>query len=1786
MYKKLIIFTLLIILLNKNFAQNSSCITDELHQQRLKNDPDYFIKTQATKKIFNQLMNISRLQNKTRIKAYSNDTPQVAVIPIVIHVAHLGEEIGTGTNISNETIYNTIDEVNKIFRNKYKNSTDMLIQFQIAGIDTNGNKTIGINRINTIEKFPNKLPLYGVKFKEDVNCANAFGPLTVEDIASIYWPKNKYYNIYIVKKNSCAVWAGFSFYPTNSLNEFYDFTFVNYSDFNSKILSHELGHSLNLFHTFEGDEDGSVCPTNNNCDIDGDGCCDTPPHKRNDCDSSNCTFINLKNSTNNFMSYCYNKLSLFTYDQKLRSTNSIKLLSRQSLITNKKRLTVTLSVIGDIGGTISRDTFEVDSNSNTPIFFKADQFYKNDSFFINNIYTPISDTQTIYFLDTIKSNLNIKIKFKFLYRKSIFKPGEIASVVGGNFKKLQFVCIAESDTFEINNFTQKNANGIDTTYQFIVPNNVKNGVYFINFYNYSNQILDSFRLIRFFVIPNYIDSVGVVAWGNNSFGQTKVPIGLKNIIQISSGGFHSLALQANGKLVAWGDNSFGQLNLPAVLNNVVQVSTGRFHSLALNADGVVFTTFSDYYALPNLINYQKDIVQMDANSTITTLLKSNGEVIKVGYEDKDTFPKNAKINNIIQVAAGSFHALGLKKDLTTITWGDGGVSDNIQNNIKKINCGRYFNIGLRLDSSIVTWGNTYSIDSKGDSLSNNKFLKFIKIAGGHVGSAYTLKNVLGYVNGTYQDGGTNFLALTKEGKILGSGYNDNGELNIPNKLIKVIDISAGAYHSIAIHKLYINTESNFGGQISPTINLKNGDTYRITYNPNPYYFVDSVFVNDTLVKDSLNGYTFKNIYQYQTIRVKFGKYSKPDKPILNTKIVGSKKIILNYQTPKNKGSEFIKKYIVKILGNNIVDSTINNQIILNGLLDNVSYSLTLQAINSIDSISDTVYIPNITPLSLAEIISTNKVIYKEKDTFFILGNNLKKIDFISLPKRHTYTVTDFLQKKAINYDTLYSFIVPNNFKNDVYYIDGYNYQNLISDSFILVRFFIVPKNIDSLGVYAWGENEYGQTNIPDSVSKIIDVAAGYDHSIVLKSDGNLIAWGRNDYGQSDLPINLKNVVQVSTRTMHNLALKDDGTINVWGDDYYKNISDIPNNLKNVVQVSAGFYHSAVLLQNGSVIGWGNVGNGIRIKPDYSNFKRVLKIATGLFNLSALQKTVTNIAIKSVDINTPNIYLNNKVYDIKDSIFNICVVYGQPFILQKKGELLYQNYKYLNNMDIITDTIIKDSLIEITSNNKIVYVKVGNFSEQRSPLHILGLRNKGDLFAWGETSTNIDGSRKIFNFTIPKYIQNVTNIASGGDHAIVVHKLYIKTNVDSNGFITPTTFVKWGDNLRITYKGIKGYYTDSVLINDILVKDSLIGFTFRNISQFKNIHVKFKQVNKPSKPQNVIGIGGKNKVSIYYTSPVDNGGAPITKYIIQVLNTNFKDSQLNYPISINNLQNNQPYTISLKAVNAAELESDTVLIQVTPINQFLINTNVMNGYISPSKIIDTTKNYRITYSPLANYIYLDSIYINDVYNNIVTRDSINSYTFDSVKSNQTIKVIFKLQTTCPTNKTPIITRVNNNLTTDLPSLSQAPINYHKQVWYESGNQLTATLNNMFSPINIGIYTVKGFDTANNCATNLSKKYYYSKTCITPTGRLGNGANIQANIVGNANLIIIKWCTDLIKENITIQVLDISGAQVYEQEVPYNLGTMILNKSKITSKNYYIQVLDSKGEIMQISDLIKN
>jgi hypothetical protein len=72
----------------------------------------------------------------------------------------------------------------------------------------------------------------------------------------------------------------------------------------------------------------------------------------------------------------------------------------------------------------------------------------------------------------------------------------------------------------------------------------------------------------------------VSALGSSSFRVADVPAGLDDVVAVAAGGYHSLALRADGTVVGWPAHD-GRLVPPAGLDGVLAIAAGSFFSLAL-----------------------------------------------------------------------------------------------------------------------------------------------------------------------------------------------------------------------------------------------------------------------------------------------------------------------------------------------------------------------------------------------------------------------------------------------------------------------------------------------------------------------------------------------------------------------------------------------------------------------------------------------------------------------------------------------------------------------------------------------------------------------------------------------------------------------------------------------------------------------------------------------------------------------------------------------------------------------------------------------------------------------------------------------------------------------------------------------------------------------------------------------------------------------------------------------------------------------------------------------------
>ncbi len=130
-------------------------------------------------------------------------------------------------------------------------------------------------------------------------------------------------------------------------------------------------------------------------------------------------------------------------------------------------------------------------------------------------------------------------------------------------------------------------------------------------------------------------------------------------------------------------------------------------------------------------------------------------------------------------------------------------------------------------------------------------------------------------------------------------------------------------------------------------------------------------------------------------------------------------------------------------------------------------------------------------------------------------------------------------------------------------------------------------------IIAWGDNSYGQLNVPALPAGIpcVGVSAGYRHALGLLGDGTIIAWGHNFHGEINVPQLPSGVTwtQAVAGISFSAGLRSDGIVQAWGDNYYgqTNVPTLPAGLF-VVEIATGGSNVVARLSDGSVILWGFV----------------------------------------------------------------------------------------------------------------------------------------------------------------------------------------------------------------------------------------------------------------------------------------------------------------------------------------------------------------------------------------------------------------------------------------------------------------------------------------------------------------------------------------------------------------------------------------------------------------------
>jgi alpha-tubulin suppressor-like RCC1 family protein len=709
----------------------------------------------------------------------------------------------------------------------------------------------------------------------------------------------------------------------------------------------------------------------------------------------------------------------------------------------------------------------------------------------------------------------------------------------------------------------------------------------------------------------------VWTWGTNTHGQlgNKTPLNysqsrpvrvinsddtgfLSEIVAISSGAYHTLALHKNGTILAWGSNESGQLGLgsdaihhqnPMPINeltDITHISAGEYHSLARKSNGTVWAWGSNESGqlgyLTNNNSYSTSPHQVLASDGVNNLM------------------------NVVGVSAGASHSLALKND-----------------------------------STIMAWGNNQSGQLGDGSETSTIYPTVVK----HTNGSDLLENVVAISAGDLHS-----LARLKNGQVMAWGGNNEGQLgNNGKKAILpafVVDDNSENILQLGEQVFFVHaTEDQVSNSVSFVLRDTNGQEITLS----------AISSNESLMHPEKLEFNYTtqplkiSVPSEQSVNVLFSFQTESDQygssqvsivatdslgasdtvqlnvivlPINDPPVISS---VQNIEIDEDTTSHLIPFSVLDVDGDDLTVSvqSLNTQLIpIDGLI--LSGSTMHRNIQ---------ITPNPNQYGAADIILSVSDPYglSSQTHFYVNVEPVNDPPHIRIWPGVRQIVCGYYHNIAIQHDwTVWAW--------------GYNGTGQLGDGTD------TPHN---LPIQVKGPNGVGW------LSDIIAVAAGNQHSVALSGDGHVMTWGGNTNGQlgnatfesSYTPVYVlnefnepfENVTSIASGTSHVLLLTEQNELWAWGKNENGQLANntptsynrpirivgLPSN--RIVQIAAGDAHSMVLLDNGEIWSWGDNAFGqLGIGDDVSALiptqvrqengeplTNIISIAAGAFHSLAL-----------------------------------------------------------------------------------------------------------------------------------------------------------------------------------------------------------------------------------------------------------------------------------------------------------------------------------------------------------------------------------------------------------------------------------------------------------------------------------------------------------------------------------------------------------------------------------------
>ncbi len=786
----------------------------------------------------------------------------------------------------------------------------------------------------------------------------------------------------------------------------------------------------------------------------------------------------------------------------------------------------------------------------------------------------------------------------------------------------------------------------------------------------------------------------VVGWGDLRYSYWNPPAGLTGVVAIEAGEIHALALKSDGSVVAWGSNLSGQLNVPESTKGVgvVALAAGYDNSIALKSDGTILLWGGNYGGKnsPPAATRFPAVGNMNPSNTFSTaftsLYQGRGATV---YGPSATAPSNA----------GDY----------TVTTTDSVASVSRTFTIAKVSTPIYFNTlvksitygttlgGLQLDSSNPYWWNNGAFTEIAgtrvyspaagtllgvgthtlgvtfiptDSVNFNPSVAYstvtvtkATVASGNI--TLTAPSDLtysgspkSYLASATNVGGFTYIYTGRAGTSYGpsamaptyaGNYTATATVNDANyQGVKSLDFTISKITPVITTKPLASaityTQTLASSVLSGAVTSVPGSfafsapgtapdagtaSHALTFTPadivnyNTAGSDASVTVNPLALSPSIIAFTPPASLTYSGTGKAFTAAAAGLNPVFayNYVGIGGTTYAESATPPINAGTYSVTATATSANHSGAASQTFEiakaAPTIAWATPANISYGTSLSA----------------TQLNASAGIAGAMVYSPASGAVLDAGARTLSVAFTPTDTANYNTVTKTVPLQ-VNTTSLtakkIALYAPTNFT-----YDGTAKAYAVSQMPSIAAGFSHSLSLKSNGtVVAWGWNSEGQTDVPSDLTGAVQVSAGNTYSMALKSDGKLVGWGSNSfYKRTGVPDSLDplvspvdritNATAVAAGGMQTVVLRADGTVAVLGSAADTSAVNVPAGLTGVTAVASGWAYAVALKSDGTVVAWGDSDYVATTVP--SGLSGVVAVAAGSDHTLALKADGTVVA---------------------------------------------------------------------------------------------------------------------------------------------------------------------------------------------------------------------------------------------------------------------------------------------------------------------------------------------------------------------------------------------------------------------------------------------------------------------------------------------------------------------------------------------------------------------------------